>query len=109
MRPFIVALALAGTVASGGPTYGQGQIVQYFGAGIGSCASWTPDIEYIMDGWILGYWSGLNENYINHLAGHTTDGVGIVEETRLYCRGHPSDEVLQVIFKIWSRFQSENR
>jgi hypothetical protein len=69
-----------------------------FGIGTVSCANWlsTPFNQNEGNIWILGYWSGRNdENTVNHNVGIDTDAQGIIGEVRKICVERPSLTLLK--------------
>src|SRR5215472_16898968 len=60
------------------------QQVLITGIGRMSCAHWLSQSVNECEGWILGFWSGLN--YANaRTVGQHTDGEGIITEVREAC------------------------
>jgi hypothetical protein len=111
MRPFIGALALAGAVANGWATPGfADSSPAYFGAGTQTCGFWLnrPEMTVSTSGWILGYWSGLNEqNPINPTVGYSMGGNKIVEAVKRTCASNVSQSVVTATMLtfslVWAR------
>lgn len=78
-----------------------------FGYGSISCATWAAASQYdkdIIDGWILGVWTGSNRmNTTSHMVGENTDVQGILGEVRLFCAGHPADNVFHAVMETYDR------
>ena len=71
------------------PALTQQQQVLITGIGRMSCAYWLSEPVNEGEGWILGFWSGLN--YANaRTIGQHTDGEGIITEVRKVCATRPS-------------------
>ena len=71
------------------PALAQQQQVLITGIGRMSCAYWLSEPVNEGEGWILGFWSGLN--YANaRTVGQHIDGEGIITEVRKVCATRPS-------------------
>ena len=76
-------------------------------AGIGrmSCAHWLSQSFNEGEGWILGFWSGLN--FANaRTVGQHTDGEGIIAEVRKVCATQPSMTLVKATFTASSEMAS---
>jgi hypothetical protein len=101
------------TLASSCFSPSRATTVTNFGAGLLSCASWEPNRELDISGWILGYWTGLNElgggDGNHHQVGNSTDVKGILGEVKLFCRNNPSVSISDAIYNVYSRLRNQNR
>lgn len=102
----------------------------YLSVGVGStsCARWLSDdaVSQIDKGWILGFWSGMNNGGIDpfsdevakiiaklpsrqSIADRSTDPDGILGEIRLVCQSSPSKSIEDATIEVWQRFATEGR
>jgi hypothetical protein len=83
------------------PALAQQQQVLITGIGRMSCAYWLSEPVNEGEGWILGFWSGLN--YANaRTVGQHTDGEGIITEVRKVCASRPSMTLAGATFTVYS-------
>jgi hypothetical protein len=86
------------------PALAQQQQVLITGIGRMSCAYWLSEPVNEGEGWILGFWSGLN--YANaRTVGQHTDGEGIITEVRKGCATRPSMTLAGATFTVYSEMQ----
>jgi hypothetical protein len=70
-----------------------------------SCSHWLSQSFNEGEGWILGFWSGLN--FANaRTVGQHTDGEGIIAEVRKVCAARPSMALLNATFTSYSEMAS---
>src|SRR5215475_5353320 len=76
-------------------------------AGIGrmSCVHWLSQSFNEGEGWILGFWSGLNLANARTIGQHT-DGEGIIAEVRKVCATQPSMTLVKATFSAYSKMAS---
>ena len=76
-------------------------------AGIGrmSCVHWLSQSFNEGEGWILGFWSGLNLANARTVGQHT-DGEGIITEVRKVCATRPSRTLANATFTAYSEMAS---
>ena len=84
--------------------------ITYFSFGVGttSCAKWlsSPDHQAEGDGWVGGFWSGLNaNNFHNHFVGAHSDAYAIWGEVRKICLGEPSTTLAEASFRVYELFE----
>ena len=99
-------LALAVAAAVGGASAAQADTtaLQVYGPGTSSCATYLQDrsLRINADGWILGYWTGMNfEDEANHLVGKTTDSRGIVGAVAQACRTEPATPLYKAVRELY--------
>jgi hypothetical protein len=76
------------------------------GIGRMSCAHWLSQSVNEGEGWILGFWSGLN--YANaRTVGQHTDGEGMIAEVRKVCASRPSMTLAGATFTAYSEMASK--
>ena len=82
-----------------------------FGIGTASCATWShePLIDAAVEGWILGYWTGLNVGGRTNRVGQSTDAKGIVGEVQRECSQRPSIPLWQAAYNVYARLLREGR
>jgi hypothetical protein len=87
------------------PASAQQQQVLITGIGRMSCAYWLSEPVNEGEGWMLGFWSGLN--YANaRTVGQHTDGEGIITEVRKVCATRPSMTLAGATFAVYSQMAS---
>ena len=87
-----------------GPALAQQVLIT--GIGRMSCAHWLSQSVNEGEGWILGFWSGLN--YANtRTVGQHTDGEGIITEVRKACATRPSITLVGATFTVYSEMASK--
>jgi hypothetical protein len=76
-------------------------------AGIGrmSCAHWLSESFNEGEGWILGFWSGLNLANARTV-GQQSDGGVIIAEVRKVCATRPSMALVNATFTAYSEMAS---
>ncbi len=81
------------------------------GAGNNSCATWTQSHASQQEGiaWIMGYWSGANQEGFPHHVGHTTDSMGLIAEVRKVCDAAPSKTLYQAVFQVFKQLKDASR
>jgi len=87
-------------------------MVQTYGAGLESCATWlsNPGEEASGSNWVLGYWSGRNiDNAQNHLVGSHTDGQGVLGEVKVICTAEPSTELADAVARTYFKMEREGK
>jgi hypothetical protein len=88
------------------PALAQQQQVLITGIGRMSCAYWLSEPLNEGEGWILGFWSGLN--YANsRTVGQHTDGERIIIEVRKACATRPSMTLVGATFTVYSEMASK--
>jgi hypothetical protein len=88
-RLWALAAILAALVAD--PAKAEDVNTLSFGSGPASCATFLQGpYRASGEGWILGFWSGLNLAGPNHQVGQGTDGHAIVAEVERICDRNPS-------------------
>ena len=77
-------------------------------AGIGrmSCVHWLSQSFNEGEGWILGFWSGLNLANARTVGEHT-DGEGIITEVRKASAMRPSMTLVGATFTVYSETASK--
>ena len=81
-----------------------------YGAGTVSCATYLQDrtLRINADGWILGFWTGMNEeNETSHQVGKTTDARGIVAQVAQVCRSQPVVPLYKTVRDIYKQMKSD--
>lgn len=99
----LAAMAVAG-VLSVGTARADTSALQVYGPGTASCATYLQDrsLRINADGWILGYWTGMNfEDEANHLVGKTTDSRGIVGAVAQACKGAPATPLYKAVRQMY--------
>jgi hypothetical protein len=107
----ITSLLLAAAL-SGAPATGRKIDVYSLGIGNESCAHWlsTPVTEQEGKAWILGYWTATNVWVAgSHTVGKSTDGEGIIAETKLVCAAEPSTGLMYAVSKVYVRLSREHK
>ncbi len=92
MRAWATGMVLAGLSLTA-TAWADTTSLQVYGPGTSSCATYLQDrsLRINADGWILGYWTGMNfEDEGNHLVGKTTDSRGIVGAVAQVCHANPA-------------------
>jgi hypothetical protein len=88
------------------PTLAQQHQALITGIGRMSCAYWLSEPVNEGEGWILGFWSGLN--YANaRTVGQHTDGERIITEVRKACATRPSMTLVGATFTVYSEMASK--
>lgn len=88
------------------PTLAQQNQALITGIGRMSCAYWLSEPVNEGEGWILGFWSGLN--YANaRTVGRHTDGERIITEVRNVCATRPSMTLVGATFTVYSEMASK--
>ena len=81
-----------------------------FGLGRTSCANWVPEREAEAEGWIFGFWSGINlASRTRRDVGSGTDGQGIIAEIKQVCRKDPSLPISDAITVIYNKLYLAGR
>ena len=87
------------------PALAQPQQALVAGIGRMSCAHWLSQSFNEGEGWILGFWSGLNLANARTVGQHT-DGEGIIAEVRKVCATQPSMTLVKATFSAYSEMAS---
>ena len=87
------------------PALAQPQQALVAGIGRMSCAHWLSQSFNEGEGWILGFWSGLNVANARTIGQHT-DGEGIIAEVRKVCATQPSKTLVTATFTAYSEMAS---
>ena len=99
--PFLsLVLLIASPVAA--------QEVAISGPGTASCATYTQDrsLRINADGWILGFFTGMNTKNDNHMVGRASDARGIVAEVAKLCRDQPALTLFSASKRTYDRLAS---
>ena len=81
-----------------------------FGVGNESCATWLSNPVFENQGviWLVGFWSGLNNQMAYEGTGGdtgiSTDGLGIVGEVKKACKEHPSETLAITVRNVFDNF-----
>jgi hypothetical protein len=87
------------------PALAQQERILIAGIGRMSCAYWLSQSVNEGEGWILGFWSGLN--YANtRTVGQHTDGEAMIAEVRKVCATRPSMTLAGATFTVYSQMAS---
>ena len=81
-----------------------------YGPGTVSCATYLQDrsLRINADGWILGFWTGMNEeDDTTHQVGKTTDARGIVAQVAQICRAQPVQPLYKTVRDIYKQMKSD--
>src|SRR5262245_39375779 len=87
------------------PALAQPQQALIVGIGRMSCAHWLSQSFNEGEGWILGFWSGLNLANARTVGQHT-DGEGMIAEVRKTCATLPSMTLVKATFTAYSEMAS---
>jgi hypothetical protein len=87
------------------PALAQPQQALITGIGRMSCSHWLSQSFSEGEGWILGFWSGLNLANAQTVGQHT-DGEGIIAGVRKVCATRPSMTLVSATFTVYSEMAS---
>jgi hypothetical protein len=105
-RRFIAGFVSTAALSRPAERVALAQQVLITGIGRMSCAHWLSQSVNEGEGWILGFWSGLN--YANtRTVGQRTDGEGIITEVRKACATRPSMTLVGATFTVYSEMASK--
>ena len=93
------------SVAPDAPALAPPQQALIAGIGRMSCAHWLSESFNEGEGWILGFWSGLNLANARTVGQHT-DGGGIIAEVRKVCATRLSMALVNATFTAYSEMAS---
>lgn len=111
----LIVLTIIFIAQWGGPCFSQENgntnphEIYVIGSGFKSCAHWTPQYDISIQGWIAGFWSGINNFNTHHTVGVNAEYEGIIEEVRLECRNNPSESIEEATIKTYNLLLSKNR
>ena len=94
------------SIAPDAPALAQPQQALIAGIGRMSCAHWLSESFNEGEGWILGFWSGLNLANAQTVGQHT-DGEGIIAEVRKVCTARASMTLAGATFAAYSEMASK--
>jgi hypothetical protein len=101
----MLALASAGGAIGAEATY-------QVGIGVSSCGTAFKNLEFeaVAEGWILGFWTGVNLlNEQDHLVGTGFDGNSIAGEVKKLCADEPSQSLSHATVKAYQKMASKRR
>src|SRR5262245_44427837 len=105
MTPVRLITALLALWLMAEPALAQPQQALIAGIGRMSCSRWLSQSFNEGEGWILGFWSGLNLANARTVGQHT-DGEGIIAEVRKVCATRPSMTLVSATFTVYSEMAS---